>query len=75
MRTTDPGVVIVQIDGLAHPVLAQQVNAGRVPYHAPVAPHKARALTPWIALLPSQTTASQAGIMYGRNDDIPAFRW
>jgi hypothetical protein len=32
-------------------------------------------LAPWVALLPSQTSASQAGIMFGRNDDIPAFRW
>ena len=26
-----PGLVIVQIDGLAHPILAHQVSAGRVP--------------------------------------------
>ena len=26
-------------------------------------------------MLPSQTSASQAGILHGRNDFIPAFRW
>jgi hypothetical protein len=25
--------------------------------------------------VPSQTSSSQAGILYGRNDDIPGFRW
>ena len=25
--------------------------------------------------LPSQTSACQAGIMFGDNNDIPAFRW
>jgi hypothetical protein len=32
-------------------------------------------LTEWECPLPSQTSASQAGILHGRNDDIPAFRW
>jgi hypothetical protein len=29
----------------------------------------------WDCGVPSQTSSSQAGILYGRNDDIPAFRW
>jgi hypothetical protein len=29
----------------------------------------------WVALLPSQTSASQAGILHGNNSFIPAFRW
>jgi hypothetical protein len=32
-------------------------------------------LTEWECPPPSQTSASQAGILHGRNDDIPAFRW
>jgi hypothetical protein len=46
------------------------------------APHMARwvaegthALTEWEPDLSSQTGASQAGILLGSNDDIPAFRW
>ena len=74
-RTKTPGLVIVQIDGLAHAVLTQQVNAGRVPVMSRWLREGQMRLAPWIALLPSQTSASQAGIMYGRNDDIPAFRW
>jgi hypothetical protein len=33
------------------------------------------ALTEWETDLSSQTGASQAGILLGSNDDIPAFRW
>jgi hypothetical protein len=29
----------------------------------------------WEPLLPTQTSASQAGILHGRNDGIPGFRW
>lgn len=74
-RTRKPGLVIVQIDGLAHSVLSQQLNAGRVPVISSWLGKGKMRLAPWIALLPSQTSASQAGIMFGRNDDIPAFRW
>ena len=75
VRTTAPGVVFVQIDGLAHGVLAHQVRAGRVPYLASLLRSRQMRLTSWEALLPSQTSASQAGILHGRNDGIPAFRW
>lgn len=74
-HTQTPGLVIVQIDGLSHDVLTQQINAGRVPVISRWLRKDKMRLAPWIALLPSQTSASQAGIMYGRNDDIPAFRW
>src|SRR5207247_5404851 len=33
------------------------------------------ALTEWETDLSSQTGASQAGILLGSNEDIPAFRW
>ena len=32
-------------------------------------------LVEWETDLSSQTGASQAGILLGSNDDIPAFRW
>jgi uncharacterized membrane protein YvlD (DUF360 family) len=75
VRTTEPGMVIVQFDGLSHAVLSQQVNAGRVPVISRWLNDDCAKLANWVALLPSQTSASQAGIMFGNNDDIPAFRW
>ena len=75
IRTDQPGLVIVQIDGLAHPILAHQIRAGRVPNISRWVRSRAMRLDRWTALLPSQTSASQAGILHGRNDFIPAFRW
>jgi uncharacterized membrane protein YvlD (DUF360 family) len=75
IRTDQPGLVIVQIDGLAHPILAHQIRAGRVPNISRWVRSREMRLDRWTALLPSQTSASQAGILHGRNDFIPAFRW
>ena len=75
IQTTRPGLVIVQIDGLAHATLVQQLNAGRVPVMSRWVNRGLMHLSSWTTLLPSQTSASQAGIMFGNNDDIPAFRW
>ena len=73
--TKDPGLVIIQIDGLAQPILAQQIRAGRVPFISQWIRSGQMRLDKWTALLPSQTSASQAGILHGNNSFIPAFRW
>ena len=74
--TTDaPGVVFIQIDGLSEPVLLDQIRAGRAPTMARWIRTSSHHLTPWECQLPSQTSASQAGILLGSNDGIPAFRW
>jgi uncharacterized membrane protein YvlD (DUF360 family) len=73
--TDAPGVVIVQIDGLSHPILTHQIRAGRVPLFSRWVRSRAMKLDRWTALLPSQTSASQAGILHGNNSFIPAFRW
>ena len=75
IESDKPGVVIVQIDGLAHPILAHQIRAGRVPFLSRMVRSKVMRLDQWTALLPSQTSASQAGILHGNNSFIPAFRW
>ncbi len=75
IHTDVPGVLIVQIDGLSFPVLMHQIRAGRVPVMSDWVRSGKFRLDGWRALLPSQTSASQAGILHGNNDDIPAFRW
>jgi len=74
-RSDRPGVVIVQIDGAAHPVLRHQVRAGQVPVMAAWLRSGTHRLMRWHTLLPSQTSAAQAGLLHGNNDEIPAFRW
>src|SRR3954449_12740601 len=75
IRSKKPGFVFIQIDGLSYPVLQQQIQAGRVPIMSRWINRGRMRLAQWTALLPSQTSASQAGILFGSNDNIPAFRW
>jgi uncharacterized membrane protein YvlD (DUF360 family) len=70
-----PGLLVVQVDGLSLPVLRHAMSAGRVPVLGGLARDGAATLHPWVALLPSTTPASQAGILHGRNDGIAGFRW
>ena len=74
-RTDVPGVLMIQIDGLAQPLLRAQVRAGNLPTLSRWVRDGSHRLTGWTALLPSQTSASQAGLLLGSNDGIPAFRW
>jgi uncharacterized membrane protein YvlD (DUF360 family) len=69
------GLVMVQIDGLAAPILRNAIRVGTVPRMASWVRSGGYALTEWECPPPSQTSASQAGILHGNNDDIPAFRW
>jgi uncharacterized membrane protein YvlD (DUF360 family) len=70
-----PGLVIIQIDGLAHPILAGRMRAGSVNTISDWVRDGTHKLSQWEAILPSMTSASQAGILHGNNDGIPAFRW
>ena len=74
-KSDQPGLVIVQIDGLAHPILAGRMRAGSVNTMAGWVRNGTHRLERWEAILPSMTSASQAGILHGNNDGIPAFRW
>ena len=74
-HTDQPGIVIIQLDGLSHDVLAHALRAGRVPTIASWIHAGSHRLGSWRTLLPSTTPASQAGILHGNNDGIPNFRW
>ncbi|MDQ3657619.1 MAG: phage holin family protein, partial [Chloroflexota bacterium] len=72
---TTPGFVFLEIDGLAEPVLRRAIAAGYAPNMARWIETGTHRLTPWECDISSQTSAMQAGILLGVNDDIPAFRW
>jgi uncharacterized membrane protein YvlD (DUF360 family) len=74
-RTDVPGIVFLEIDGLALPVLRRAMRDGNAPNMARWVADGTHDLTEWEPDLSSQTGASQAGILLGSNDDIPAFRW
>jgi uncharacterized membrane protein YvlD (DUF360 family) len=75
VETDVPGIVYLEIDGLALPVLQRAMRDGSAPTLARWVSDGTHHLAEWETDLSSQTGASQAGILLGSNDDIPAFRW
>ncbi|MGZ4333264.1 MAG: phage holin family protein [Gaiellaceae bacterium] len=73
--TDRPGIVFLEIDGLALPVLQRAMRDGHAPTMARWLEEGTHRLAEWEPDLSSQTGASQAGILLGSNDDIVAFRW
>ncbi|MFL6289075.1 MAG: alkaline phosphatase family protein [Actinomycetes bacterium] len=74
-RFEEPGVLFIQLDGVPEPVLRWHVQAGNVPTISSWLRRGSHRLDAWTAALPSTTPVSQAGILHGNNDNIPAFRW
>jgi uncharacterized membrane protein YvlD (DUF360 family) len=74
-RTDAPGIIFLEIDGLALPILRDAMRDGSAPTMASWIADRGYHLTEWETDLSSQTGASQAGILLGSNEDIPAFRW
>ena len=73
--TDVPGILYLEIDGLALPVLRDAMRDGSAPTMARWIAEDGYRLAEWETDLSSQTGASQAGILLGSNEDIPAFRW
>jgi len=70
-----PGTVLIQIDGLAEPILRGEIDAGHMPTLARWLAAGSHRLDRWECDVPSMTTSGQSGILYGNNANIPAFRW
>jgi uncharacterized membrane protein YvlD (DUF360 family) len=70
-----PGILFLEIDGLAHDVLKRAVRDGNAPTLARWLHSGSHRLTRWQTDWSSQTGACQAGLLHGNNDDMPAFRW
>ena len=70
-----PGVVLVQIDGLPHRVLTAGILSGNLPTLSRWVRSGSHTAEQWWARVPSTTPASQAGLLHGSTEGIPAFRW
>jgi len=75
VETDAPGILFLEIDGLSVPVLRRAVRDGTTPAMARWLAEGSHELLEWETDLSSQTGASQAGILLGSNENIPAFRW
>jgi uncharacterized membrane protein YvlD (DUF360 family) len=70
-----PGVLFLEIDGLAHDVLFRALQDGSAPTLASWVRCGSHRLQCWETDWSSQTGACQAGLLHGSNEDMPAFRW
>src|SRR5215831_10333515 len=75
LETDVPGVLFLEVDGLAEPVLRRALDSDKMPHLASWLERGTHRLTRWEPDLSSQTGASQAGILLGNNEGIVAFRW
>ncbi|HTP07879.1 MAG TPA: phage holin family protein [Anaerolineae bacterium] len=69
------GLVMMEIDGLSYHHIQKALAGGYMPTLKNMIDEEGYVLSRIDCGLPSQTSACQAGIMFGDNYDIPAFRW
>lgn len=69
------GVIMMEIDGLSYHHIKKAIDDGWMPTLKEMRDRENYQLSRFDCGLPSQTSACQAGIMFGNNFDIPAFRW
>lgn len=71
----EPGLLIIQLDGLSPRVLDEAIRAGLAPTMQGWLRTGTHQVEQWWASIPATTPASQAGILHGNTTEIPAFRW
>ena len=69
------GFIFLEIDGLSHHTLRNALENGDMPTLSKWLSDGSHKLARWETDLSSQTSSSQAGILHGNNNNIPAFRW
>lgn len=75
LDTKTCGLVMMEIDGLSYHHIKKAIAEGWMPTLKQMMDEEGYRLARVDCGLPSQTSACQAGILFGENFDIPAFRW
>lgn len=73
--TSEPGVIVIQIDGLGHDVLTQAMKRGAAPFLRSLLRKNGYTYGSYFCGVPSITTAIEAELIYGKSDEIPAYSW
>src|SRR6185436_2563503 len=73
--TEVPGIVFIQLDGVAHAVLRRALRSGDTPNLHRWIRDGSHNLVAWETGWSSQTGVSQCGILHGSTEGMPAFRW
>lgn len=69
----EPGLLLIQIDGLARSQLEAAIEAGRMPFLESLLRRESYGLRTFYSGLPSTTPAVQAELYYGVRTGVPAF--
>lgn len=69
------GLVVIHIDGLSYDNLQKALAGGYMPFVSKLLENEEYEILPYRCGIPSTTPFAQAGILYGDNSEIPAFRW
>ena len=74
-RDGKQGIIALEIDGLSYPRIKKAIESGKMPFLQELKDSGKYVLHEYDCGVPSQTSSCQAGIMYGSNENICAFRW
>jgi endonuclease/exonuclease/phosphatase family metal-dependent hydrolase len=74
-ETDEPGLILIQIDGLSRTQLEAAIQRGRMPFLARLMKRGHFTLENFYSGIPSTTPAVQAEIFYGKRAAVPAFQF
>lgn len=74
-RQVPDGLLVVQLDGVAAPLVQWAIRAGNLPTIGRWLRSGSHRMTRWHTGLPATTPAAQAGLLYGDVRQVPAYRW
>ena len=69
------GIIVLEIDGLSYKRLMKAVTKRQMPFLKELLDSGHYQIDEFDCGIPSQTSSCQAGIMFGSNHDICAYRW
>lgn len=72
---TEKGIILLEIDGLSYSRIVSAIHHQIMPYLKELTDSGKFSISHYDCGIPSQTSSCQAGIMYGDNFNICAFRW
>jgi putative membrane protein len=73
--TDEPGWIYIEIDGLGETVLKNAIDLDYMPTLKRWISTGSYQISGWETDYSSQTGSMQAGILFGNNENIPAYRW
>ncbi|WP_346535321.1 phage holin family protein [Micromonospora sp. DPT] len=74
-RETADALLVVQLDGVAAPLVQWAIRAGNLPTIGGWLRSRSHRMTHWHTGLPATTPAAQAGLLHGEVRRVPAYRW